>query len=466
MEQKVITYIEKNHMLKKKDRVVVGVSGGADSVCLLFVLLKLRDEYDLELFVVHINHGIRGEEADKDQTFVEELCRAYHIEAASVKENIRDYAKQRSLSEEEAGRRVRYEAFQKVFEKKQCTKIAVAHNMNDNAETMLFNLARGSGLRGISGIPAVRDEIIRPLLCVSRNEILEYLAAIGQNYRTDGTNISMDYTRNRIRHKILPVMEREVNEKTVEHMRDTAQYLREIQNFIDNNTKSAFEQIVLEANGQYLLKIGPFLKEDVVIQREILREVLHRLAGGLQDVESCHIELLLKLARMDVGKKMNLPYGMEGRKDYHHLIVYKAGNSVLMEENYEVILSGSGVYCIPGTDSRLEVVIENAVNNIDEIPKNDYTKWFDYDKICHAVSLRNRREGDYFQSTREGGRKKLKDYFIDTKVPRYLRNTIPLLADNSHIIWIIGGRISEKYKVTENTARILKVKWLGGIKDG
>lgn len=465
MEQKVIAYIEKYNMLQKKDRVVVGVSGGADSVCLFFVLLKLREEYDLELFAVHVNHGIRGRDSDEDQAFVEALCKTRQVACISVKKDIRSYGKNLSISEEEAGRRIRYEIFQEIYEEKHCTKIAVAHNMNDNAETMFFNLARGSGLKGIGGIPSVRNHIIRPLLCVKREEILEYLNELGQSWRIDATNASMDYARNRIRHKIIPVMEQEINVKTVEHMKDTAQYVREIQNYIEKNAKAAFEQIVQKANGQYLLKIGAFQREDVVMQKEILKEALSLLAGGLKDFEGCHIEMLLKLSRMEAGKKVHLPYGLEGRRDYHHLILYKPEAMEILEEDYEFPITDSGIYQIPGMDASLSVTIENAENNLDEIPKNDYTKWFDYDKICHAVSLRNRREGDYFQSTREGGRKKLKDYFIDTKVPRNERNQIPLLADESHIIWVIGGRISEKYKVTEDTVKILKVRLIGGKKD-
>ena len=207
MLDKVITYIEENELIQKKDRIVVGVSGGADSVCLFSVLLELQKKYELELFVVHVHHGIRGEEADKDEQFVENLAKKHQIPYYCFWKNIPVLSKKRGLTEEEAGRIVRYEAFYEVLKKVNATKIAVAHNQNDCAETVLFQLFRGSGLKGMCGIFPKRDEIIRPLLGVDRKAIEAYLMQKGQAYCTDRTNLEEEYTRNKIRLSILPIAE-------------------------------------------------------------------------------------------------------------------------------------------------------------------------------------------------------------------------------------------------------------------
>ena len=209
LEKQVKEYCDRHQMLERGDRVVLGVSGGADSVCLLFVLLALRRELDLQLHVVHVNHGIRIE-AGEDAAYVSALCEAHQVPFYLYEKDIPALAKEWSCSEEEAGRRVRYEAFEEVLRQQCCQKIAVAHNSNDRAETMLFHLFRGTGLTGLAGIRPVRGQIIRPLLCVDRAQIETYLTEKQISYRHDATNDCDDYTRNKIRHHILPYAEQEI----------------------------------------------------------------------------------------------------------------------------------------------------------------------------------------------------------------------------------------------------------------
>ena len=461
MERKIIAYVEKHNMLKRKDKVVIGVSGGADSVCLFFVLLKLQEVFDLSLYLVHINHQIRGKDADFDQRFVEELGKRYDVPVTVVKEDVRLYAKENKLTEEEAGRKVRYEAFQKVLKKEHATKIAIAHNMNDNAETMLFHLARGCGIKGLCGVLPVRDEIIRPLLCVTRDEIEDYLNSKGQKYCIDVTNFEDDYSRNQIRNHIIPLM-KNINLKSIEHMSETASLLKEAQSYIEKNVKSAYKRIVKYENGQYLLEIDELLKDEPIIQKELIRKIIFDLVGKLKDIDNQHIERIRMLCNMPTGKQVDLPYDIKVSREYQYI---RMGIVSKIDKDYEVFIPRSGVYPIPGTDFSIDIVIEQYLVKVNEIPKNDYTKWFDYDKICQVISLRNRRNGDYFQVNKDGGTKKLKDYLIDKKIPRDKRNSIPLLADGGHIIWILGDRISEKYKISNTTQNILKAKIIGGKKD-
>ncbi|MFA9464477.1 MAG: tRNA lysidine(34) synthetase TilS [Velocimicrobium sp.] len=461
MERKIIAYVEKHSMLKEKDKVVVGVSGGADSVCLFFVMLKLRKLYDLSLHVLHVNHQMRGSDADEDQRFVEALGKQYTVPVKIVKKDVRLYAREHKLSEEEAGRFIRYEAFQTFCEEENATKTAIAHNMNDNAETMLFHLARGSGTRGLCGILPVRGNIIRPLLCVTRDEIEEYLKCIGQTYRTDASNYEDDYSRNQIRHYILPLMGK-LNTKSIEHMSETANLLKETQDYMDKNAESACKRIVKYENGQYLLNIDMLITEDLIIQKEVIRKTIIAITQNAKDIDNQHIERIRLLCEMPSGKQVDLPNGIKAMREYQHL---KLGIPSIEMNEYEVLLEIPGRYSIPGTDDCLDICVEECFDKVDEIPKNDYTKWFDYDKICQAISLRNRRNGDYFQVNQEGGTKKVKDYFIDKKLPRDKRSSIPLLADGGHIIWIIGDRISERYKITNKTKNILKAKIIGGKKN-
>lgn len=516
MLNKVKKYIESNRMLSKKEKVVLGVSGGADSVCLFFVLLELREVYQLELHVVHVNHLIRGEEADADQEYVEKICKENNVPFHLVKEDVKRYAKEQHLSEEEAGRDIRYQAFEQVREKYNCDVIAVAHNSNDCAETMLFQLVRGSGLTGLTGIKTKRDLIIRPLLSVTRAEIEQYLGERGIPYQTDATNLQTEYTRNKIRLHVLPYLEKNINSQAISHIVKSTQMLKEVEEFIEKQTNICYNSLVQCNDGRYYFDREEFLKEDIVIRKTVVREILHNLSGQLKDIESIHIEDICALASKGVGKKIDLPYDIVAYNDYKNLIltsskVSSSNNELIEREDYPLIDKSieisldlankkSGVIDLAGGeklgylfytlnqyekakildkirndwDTNQNVVIDfvdQVCRNTDfneEYKKsmintrNGYTKCFDYDKIKNAVQLRTRREGDYMQIDAKGGTKKLKSIFIDKKIPQKDRNLIPLLADGNHIMWILGSRISEAYKISESTKTIFIVYLFGG----
>lgn len=459
MLDKVTAYIEENQLIKKRDRIVLGVSGGADSVCLFSVLLELQSKYELELFVVHVHHGIRGEEADRDEQFVKALAEENGIPYYAFWKNIPQEAKVAGSTEEEAGRIARYTAFYEVLKQVDGTKIAVAHNQNDCAETVLFQLFRGSGLKGMCGISPKRQEIIRPLLAVERKEIELYLEEKGLSYCTDRTNLEQEYTRNKIRLSILPMAEREINGKAVEHITRTAQLLREVESYIERNVENVYGQVVHVKNGQYFMKIDDLLEQDIVIQRELVRKVLTESAGQAKDIEAKHVEGILSLAANQSGKQMNLPYRVIVSRQYEYLVFETEETEETKVEKkvffYELIPDRT--YQIEEAEMNICLSLEKSDGKWQEIPQNTCMKWFDYDKIENGICLRTRKNGDYFQVNAAGGTKKLKDYFIDKKVPRRERDEKILLADGSHIIWILGDRISEKYKITEATQNILKV---------
>lgn len=466
---KIIDFMELNQMVEKGDSIVIGVSGGADSICLLYVLSEISKEYSLGLRVVHVNHQLRGEEANEDQEFVRLTCEKLGVDFHSFSYDVKKISQSNKISEEEAGRKVRYQSFLEICLKYKCNKIATAHNKNDNAETFLFNLFRGSGIKGLSGIDSslklkrINKEvtIIRPLLCVTRREIEAFLHTRDIPYRIDSTNLTDNYSRNKIRNNVLTYATKEINNNTIEHISRAANHLKEIALFIEETTERSYKKVVSQREDGFLFNIEDILKENIVIQKAIVRKIFEQLGGRLKDVEAVHIQQVLELYDKPVGKRIDLPYGMVALKEYEAIKFY-CESQIQKQVDYEatcIKIDGPGVYYLPGDNNYLEVNIFSAVKNI-TIPKNSCIKWFDYDKIEIAVEVRTRRTGDYIQINNSGGRKKLKDYFIDRKIPREKRSKTLLVADGNHIMWILGkgDRISEKYKISESTVRILSMR--------
>ncbi len=470
MLYRVKDYIRQNNMIEQGDRIVVGVSGGADSICLLDLLQEICGSYQAELLVVHVNHGIRGEQADQDEQFVKNICEEQGIPFHRFYYNVREIAQTEGLTEEETGRNVRYKSFLEICGQFKCNKIAIAHNRNDNAETILFHMFRGSGSKGLAGIDPVREvtagvhtvKIIRPLLEMQRWEIEAYLRERQITYRTDATNLTEDYARNKIRRRILSYAQQEINTNTIQHITDAAYHIREMDLFIEKQVKERFLELVMQREDCYFFSVCRMRQEEMIIQKGILRLILARLAGGLKDLESKHVEQILSLYEKQVGRYLNLPYGIIAKRDYENILIYLKGEDPFelqeKEDQKPILLTIPGKHYL----SRIGKVLiaEIIYEKIETIPKNSCTKWFDYDKIENAVVIRTRRAGDYIQINQSGGRKKLKDYFIDQKVPVKERSNRLLLTDGSHVIWILGeeSRISERYKVDDSTDKILLMK--------
>ncbi len=454
--EKVIAYIEKHQMLTPGDVVITGVSSGADSVCLLLALLEVQKQYDITIRVVHIEHGIRGGESLADASFVKTLCERKNIPFVLYPFDVPEIAKQSGESLEEAGRRLRYQAFEQEAAAYPGAKIAVAHNQNDNAETMLHHLVRGSALQGMAGIAPVRGRIIRPLLGVSRSEIEQYLNKKHQPFCTDATNEELIYTRNRVRHEVLPVLE-EINDGAVAHMAQTAELLRQTQEYMKRQAEHLKKQYVHPENDAVIID-REVCTEEEVLRDLLLYELLGSLAGSKKDIGMSHVKGVCELFDRQVGRKICLPYGLCAVRTYGGIRIGKAdGKRMDMEAPPE----NEPAVCLQNASAFTCRLLDSA-NLQGEIPKNKYTKWLDYDKIEDSLSVRSRRSGDYFWLTEDGKRKKLKQYFVDEKIPQQQRDQIPLVADGSHIVWVVGYRMSAGYKVTEHTKRILEIQYDGG----
>lgn len=457
---KVLEYIRKNQMLETGDKVIVGVSGGADSVCLLFLLKTYAPQLGISLEVVHMEHGIRGKESLQDAEYVENLCRRWEIPFHLYHRNVPSLAKEWKCSEEEAGRKVRYEAFEEVRQKVSAQKIAVAHNQDDQAETILFHLARGSGLRGLCGILPVRDRIIRPLLCLSRREIEKILKEQQIPFCTDATNGEPVYARNRIRLNLLPLMESELNPRAAQHIAQAGERLWKLEAYFQEEAAKRTDVLVRWEKGKLYLDRTAFLQEPEALREYILKECLHRTAPeeGGKDLEAVHLAALGKLAASQSGRYLDLPGGILAGTEGGALVFGRKEKEAVFPE--EECGETEAALVIPGETryGKLRILTEILEGKPEIIPEKMYTKWFDYDTINDTVRLRKRQAGDYLTVTASGGRKTLKKYFIDEKIPAGRRQEIPLLADGEHILWVIGHRISEAYKVSEKTQRVLKVQ--------
>ena len=447
MITKVKAYMEQYHMVKSGDRILVGLSGGADSVCLLFLLKEISREWELSVRAVHIHHGLR-EESDAEERFVKELCKAWDIPCQCISVDVREYARKHHLGIEEAARVLRYEAFE------QCRvdgeKIALAQHQNDQAETVLFHLFRGSGIRGMAGIQPVRDCYIRPLLGVSRAEVENFAKNNGLQYVTDQSNFDTIYARNKIRHEILPKAE-EISGKVTEHICKSAQMTADAVDFLDEITKTTFDRLVKEDElscrvpKEELQKLHPYLKKTLIY------EMLSHVSGRKKDISGIHVESVLGLLEGQSGKQADLIYGMQAVAEQQELVVFLKDKKEKEADMREIPIEN-----VPHIKCRVFSYKKSM-----DIPDKPYTKWFDYDKIINCPVMRNRRSGDYFYCS-DTAKKKLQDYFVNEKIPLLERDKVILIADGDHILWIVGKRISNYYKITDDTKQILEITMVRG----
>ncbi|MCI8282366.1 MAG: tRNA lysidine(34) synthetase TilS [Lachnospiraceae bacterium] len=455
MIRKVLSFVNQHHMIERGSHILAGVSGGADSVCLLLILKELLPYYDASLTAVHVEHGIRGEESRRDAAFVQQLCEKHNIPCSVYSCNAPAYAKSHGMTLEEGARELRYGLFAQAAEEAGADRIAVAHNQNDCAETLLFQLARGTGLRGMCGIVPVRGKIIRPLLGASREEIESYLAEIGQSYRIDATNLKTEYSRNKIRHQVLPLL-MEINSGAVAHLYHTTELLSEAFLFVDQQAREAQKRCVSQEVLADSIKEYPSL-----IQKTAVMNLLGDQAGSRKDITGNHVSQVLALFEKQTGRRIELPYGLEACRTYEGIKIHRKSEKRQQEAACVKLKPGTAFY-LEGYGVAVSSRLLEGPLEFHEIPKKKYTKWFDYDKIENTLLLRNRYPGDYFVMDESGRRQKLKKYLINEKVPKDQRDFVLLLADGSHVLWAIGYRISEAYKVTEETQRILEVQVNGG----
>ena len=471
LEKQVEQYIVQHHLIGFGDLVLAGVSGGADSMCLLELLHACMEQIGFELRVIHVEHGIRGSESVADAQYVGSYCAARAIPCEIITVDAGAYARAHGYSIEEAARELRYTVFEAAAQKLESpepeqadvaaartVRIAVAHHREDQAETVLWQMIRGSDLRGIGGIRPQRGRVIRPLLEVSRVQIEAYLTQRQIGWREDVTNADTAYTRNRLRHEVIPVLE-QLNTQAVRHLCESAQRAQEAEEYLAAQTEEVYRRVVSQRTDGVLLVSEKLRQEAVLLQRRVMYRALETCAGRARDLQAKHMAALLDLFGHQVGQRLMLPYGIDAWRDYegisfmHRQVMPETpAHSGQLPDGISMEL----IDCGPGSVHGLRGI---------EISKKKYTKCFDYDKIEHHVQIRRRQDGDYLTIDAEGHRQKLKNYLVNEKIPRQERGQLWLLADGSHIMWVIGHRISDYYKVDTHTRRILKVQYSGGKED-
>ncbi len=456
--------MREHEMTAPGDAVIVALSGGADSVCLLTVLKQLATPEFL-LRAVHVHHGIRGAEADRDEAFAQKLCESLSIPLCVAYCHVPAYAAEHGLSEEEAGRILRYQVLEKEAGKWEQelpagsrVKIALAHHRDDNAETILHHLLRGSGLTGLAGIRPVQGRRIRPLLCVGREEIRAYLEAGHISWCEDSTNQSPDYTRNRIRSQVLPLLKTAVNEQAEEHILQAGQIIGQADAYLRQQAEEIWQEAVCGREEDLAaIPLTAFARQPEILKTYLIRHMLDQLHPGWKDIGSRHFTAIAELAGKPVGSRLDLPGGLMARTGYETLeIVRKTEREVSVKTESGADGEIHGRQTVP----ELHMTVFSRQKD-QEIPKNQYTKWFDYDKIKGTLSVRTRRTGDYLILP-SGGSKTIARYMIDEKIPKEKREQILLLAEGSHVLWVVGFRISEYYKIEEHTENILQVTCDGG----
>ncbi len=467
LEKQVLEYIKRHNMVEPGDHLAVGVSGGADSVCLLLVLDALRDLLPFSMTVVHVEHGFRGQESLADASFVENLCKERGLPFRMFSVNMEELARAEGISLEEAGRKLRYQCFLQVCREQGANKIAVAHHRDDQAETVLMHLFRGAGLKGLCGMAPVRSAgepgilVIRPLLDIGREDIEQWLREQGISWRTDATNEETVYTRNMLRLQVLPLIESKVQTGAGAHIAQTAERLSQVWQYLDAQAALAYDVCVCGERSdqtsarEICIRLTEFGKLESLMKTMVLQQALENLEQGLQDITAVHLQQILELSEKETGKMRMLPRGICARREYDRLILEVRKEPEVRKETEIFGLSIPGTYRV-GEDV-WKFSLENAKKCMG-IPEKTYTKWFDYDRIIKCLSLRTRKPGDFLEINEAHGKKKLKDYFIDCKVPREERDSKLLLAEGNHVLWVPGMRISEAYKVTEQTKSLLKVE--------
>ncbi len=461
----VSAYVKKFHMINAGEKILVGLSGGADSVCLFLMLLQLRGELGFDIEAVHVNHGMR-DSAKRDEEFVKALCEEKGVPLHVFFVDVPKMAGEQGLTPEEAGRNARYDCFAQVMEKTGASKVAVAHHQGDQAETMLFHLIRGSGIDGMTGMKPVRGQVIRPLLCLDRRQIENYLSEQGQKFVTDETNENTEYSRNKLRHEVFPVLE-DICQGAVPHMAVTGEMFAELSDYLEDRIREALNKCTDVSKwdkGCIRLFCDKLADMHEYLQGEVIRECIYLISGSKKDISRVHVEAVKNLARLQVGRKIDLPYGIVAEKSYGMLVFCDDKNRDLSADGFCVSVSKeqlkAGV-CVDLPDGKKMQLRTFTYNQNDEIPTKTYTKWMDCDKIGEMIEIRTPTEEDFFYFNHKN-KKYVKDYMVNEKIPMAERATSVLVADGNHMLYFVGKRISSGVLVDETTTKILEITITGG----
>lgn len=461
-------------MIQKGDSVLIGVSGGPDSMALLHALMALSDFMDLRLGIAHLNHCLRKSAADNDEKFVRSVAKEYELPMFAEKKDILQERKKTGFSIEEAGREARYNFFNAVCQKHPFDKIAVGHHYDDNAELILLNLLRGSGPAGISGIPAIRGKIIRPLIRTPRSEIMNFLKSQKIDYVIDQSNNDEQFTRNKIRHQLIPKLKSTYNPRISETLNRLGTILQSEEEWIGALVNPLFNQVLLQSNDQRIkLSISALLDVHMAAQRRIIRKAILKIKGDLRRISFSHIDAIILIINKNfTDANLDLPDQIRILKQADHLIIQKEPQNLRTAKPpvkntkppvFEYLVSRSAAES-PNTVYIHEIKTRILLNKTTPAQiqnlagQGPLTAFFDWDTLQFPIVIRNFQPGDRFSPFGMTGTQKLKKIFNTHKINPLKRATTPIFLSSGMIIWVGGLRMADPVKITSETKTILKVE--------
>lgn len=471
--KKVYLTIEGYDLIRRNEVVLCGVSGGADSICMLHILKELNEIEDFrwKLIVAHVNHGLRGKESDEDEQYVKQVTEKLGLPFMAVHADVKREKEREGLSMEEAGRKLRHKLLRDIAMKEKAQKIALAHTFDDQSETILFRIIRGTGLRGLRGIPAIRmlskrDDLflIRPMIEVERGEIEAYLKEKKIPFRQDSSNFDTTITRNFIRRDLLPTIEKRLNPRVKYALVKLGQISRSFYVCMREISKEIFEGVrLMGREGEIDFSVQEFSKFPPAIQTLVIDQAVRQLLGRLPHLNFEHYVGVISLcSNYGHGKVVQLPKGLQAKRESYVLKIYRPQAVTATPKFNKKRMTVPGNTNVNKLSMEIYTqVIKGKLSGLqDYIRDKDYTEEvIDYDRIEMPLTVRLRHKGDVFRPLGSPGHCKLKEFFIDQRIPREFRDRVPIVVDkNDRIVWVVGYRISDDVKVTDHTKRILKFK--------
>ncbi|MDL2281018.1 tRNA lysidine(34) synthetase TilS [Selenomonadales bacterium OttesenSCG-928-I06] len=462
---KAKNFIKKHQLISPEDKILAACSGGCDSFALTHILATIQEEFNFQLFVANINHMLRPESYE-EALIVEKFCANLNIPYYHKAIDIKAFMKSSNKSLQEAARYKRYEYLNELAINLNINKIATGHHLDDQVETIILNILRGTGSSGLNGIKPISHNIIRPVLNLTRNETEEYCKENKITWCEDSSNFKTDYLRNKVRLELIPLLEDSYNPNIKENICRISEIVTAESNFIDESTLKYFDKLTDEKNSDIYLDIKQFKKLHLALQRNLIRKIIEKNIGSLTGISFNYVESLINMAlNSQIGSVFVIPNLLNVEKTYEKLIFYKDISKKTNRKNLNksddifIEINVPGVTLFPELSLEIHTITYPKENKpkADSF-KPDFEATFDLDSVNLPLLVRTRKIGDRFKPLNMSGSKKLKDFFIDEKIPQKDRNSLPLVCDQDDILWIVGHRLSDKGKITSQTKNIIQIK--------
>jgi len=491
LEARVIDFIRRQSLISPEEIVVIGVSGGADSVCLLHVLAKWQTELGIEIHVAHLNHQLRGVESEADAKYVSDLANSLGIPVTIDRQDVAAYRAEKKGSIEEAARELRYGFLARVARKVGANRIAIGHTKDDQVETILMHILRGTGITGLCGLapcsPMAYDRqgmldtrqkrsnllVIRPLLDITREETMRYCQGSQLDPRIDSSNLSLSFYRNRLRLHLLPLL-RQYNPSVEQALLRLADIAKEDDAFIGQQASDLWDAVARQENKAIHLNKRQTANLPIALQRQLLRTAVASLAGDTRDIEANHIEAVRSLLNKPVGKRVSLPHGLVCHGEYDELVITSTAKQSQLPPSCpfpplqgEFPLKVPGDTVLSGWKVRASIVpdkvdspsLRGILSPGEGTCQSNLLAAFDLHKTGPELFVRHRRPGDRFQPLGMSMPKKLHEFMVDAKIPLSWRSHVPIVCSPQQIIWVVGWRIDDRAKVTNSTKEILRLEF-------